>query len=162
MKIQDGHVVAIEYTLKAEDGSLIDTSEGDEPLVYLHGSGQIVPGLESALLGRIVGDKVAVEVKPEEGYGPRMNDRVMTVPRSQLPEGPDPEVGMQLEAVGRRGEHMILWVTDVAADTVTLDGNHPLAGVTLFFDVEVREVREATDEEKTHGHAHGPDGHHHH
>jgi FKBP-type peptidyl-prolyl cis-trans isomerase SlyD len=162
MKIQNGCVVAIDYTLKADDGSLLDTSEGDEPLQYLHGSGQIVPGLENALLGKGAGDKLAVAVKPEDGYGVRRNDRVLTVPRSTLPEGPDPEVGMQLEAVGKKGEHIILWITEVGAETVTLDGNHPLAGQTLHFDVEVREVREASKEELEHGHAHGPDGHHHH
>jgi FKBP-type peptidyl-prolyl cis-trans isomerase SlyD len=162
MIIADGCIVAIDYTLKAEDGSLIDTSEGDEALLYLHGSGQIVPGLEAALLGKTVSDKLAVTVQPDDGYGPRRNDRVLTVPRSSLPEGETPEVGMQLEAVGRRGEHIVLWVTEVGDDEVTLDGNHPLAGQTLFFDVEVKSVREATEEERTHGHAHGPDGHHHH
>ena len=162
MKIADGTIVAIDYTLKAEDGSTIDTSEGDEPLFYLHGSGQVVPGLEAALLGKAEGDKLSVTVKPEDGYGPRHKDRILTVPRASLPEGQEPEVGMQLEAQGRRGEHIILWVTEVNAETVTLDGNHPLAGTTLFFDVEVKSVREATKEELQHGHAHGPDGHHHH
>ncbi len=162
MKIADGCAVAIDYSLKTEDGSLIDTSDGDEPLWYLHGSGQIVTGLEAALLGRIAGEALSVVVKPEEGYGPRRDDRVLTVPRSQLPEGPDPEVGMQLEAVGRRGEQVVLWVTEVGDETVTLDGNHPLAGQTLYFDVAVKEVRKATHEELRHGHVHGPDGHHHH
>lgn len=162
MIIADGTIVAIDYTLKAEDGSLIDTSEGDEPLFYLHGSGQVVPGLEAALLGKSQGDKLSVTVKPEDGYGPRRNDRVLTVDRSTLPEGQEPEVGMQLEAQGRRGEHIILWVTEVTEKEVTLDGNHPLAGHTLFFDVEVKSVREATKDELQHGHAHGPDGHHHH
>ncbi len=162
MIIADGTIVAIDYTLKAEDGSLIDTSEGDEPLFYLHGSGQVVPGLEAALLGKSQGDKLSVTVKPEDGYGPRRNDRVLTVDRSTLPEGQEPEVGMQLEAQGRRGEHIVLWVTEVTEKEVTLDGNHPLAGHTLFFDVEVKSVREATKDELQHGHAHGPDGHHHH
>ena len=162
MKIADGCVVAMDYTLKTEDGSLIDTSEGDEPMWYLHGSGQIVPGLESALTGRAVGDKLEAVVKPEDGYGPRHDDRVLTVPRSKLPDSPEPEVGMQLEAQGRRGEQVVLWVTDINGDEVTLDGNHPLAGQTLHFEVEVKEVREATADEKHHGHAHGPDGHHHH
>ncbi|MFO0645133.1 MAG: peptidylprolyl isomerase [Polyangiales bacterium] len=162
MIIADGTIVAIDYTLKAEDGSLIDTSEGDEPLFYLHGSGQVVPGLEAALLGKAAGDKLSVTVKPDDGYGPRRNDRVLTVPRESLPEGQEPEVGMQLEAQGRRGEHIVLWVTEVNEKEVTLDGNHPLAGHTLFFDVEVKSVREATKDELKHGHAHGPDGHHHH
>lgn len=162
MKIAKGCVVALEYTLKADDGSLLDTSEGDEPLWYLHGSGHIVPGLERALLERVAGDKLNVVVKPEDAYGPRHDDRVLTVERSALPESPDPEVGMQLEAVGRRGEQIILWVADVQGDKVILDGNHPLAGQTLHFDVEVKHVREATEDEKHHGHAHGPDGHHHH
>jgi FKBP-type peptidyl-prolyl cis-trans isomerase SlyD len=162
MKIANGCVVAMEYTLKTEDGSLIDTSEGDEPMWYLHGSGQIVPGLEAALTGRAVGDKVEAVVKPEEGYGPRQDDRVLTVPRNRLPESPEPEVGMQLEAQGRRGEQVVLWVTEINGEEVTLDGNHPLAGQTLHFEVEVKQVREATADEKRHGHAHGPDGHHHH
>ncbi len=162
MKIANGCVVAMEYTLKTEDGSLIDTSEGDEPMWYLHGSGQIVPGLETALTGRAVGDKLEAVVKPEDGYGPRQDDRVLTVPRSKLPDSPEPEVGMQLEAQGRRGEQVVLWVTDINGDEVTLDGNHPLAGQTLHFEVEVKQVREATADEKRHGHAHGPDGHHHH
>ncbi len=162
MNIAERCVVAIDYTLKTADGSLIDTSEGDEPLHYLHGGGQIVPGLESALLGKAVGDKLSVVVKPEDGYGLHRGDRVLTVPRSSLPEGEEPEVGMQLEAVGRRGEHIVLWVKEVHAETVVLDGNHPLAGETLHFDVEVKAIREATEEELTHGHAHGPDGHHHH
>jgi FKBP-type peptidyl-prolyl cis-trans isomerase SlyD len=162
MKIADGCVVAMDYTLKTEDGSLIDTSEGDEPMWYLHGSGQIVPGLESALTGRAAGDKLEAVVPPEEGYGPRHDDRVLTVPRSKLPDSPEPEVGMQLEAQGRRGEQVVLWVTDINGDEVTLDGNHPLAGQTLHFEIEVKEVRAATADEKQHGHAHGPDGHHHH
>jgi FKBP-type peptidyl-prolyl cis-trans isomerase SlyD len=162
MKIVDGCVVTMDYTLKAEDGSLLDTSEGDEPLHYLHGTGQIVPGLEAELVGKEAGTKMSVTVSPEKGYGVRHDDRVLTVPRSQLPEGQDPEVGMQLEAQGRGGEHVILWVTEVGTDTVTLDGNHPLAGQTLFFDVEIKDVRLATKDELSHGHAHGPDGHHHH
>jgi FKBP-type peptidyl-prolyl cis-trans isomerase SlyD len=161
MKITNGCVVAMDYTLKTEDGSLIDTSEGDEPLWYLHGSGQIVPGLEAALTGRQAGDKLEAVVKPEDGYGLRRSDRVLTVPRSRLPEGPEPEVGMQLEAQGRRGEQVILWVTEVNGDQVTLDGNHPLAGHTLYFEVEVKHVREATAEERLHGHVHGPDAYPH-
>lgn len=162
MKIANGCVVAMDYTLKTEDGSLIDTSEGDEPMWYLHGSGQIVPGLEAALEGRAAGDKLEAVVKPEDGYGLRQNDRVLTVPRSRLPDSPEPEVGMQLEAQGRRGEQVVLWVTEVKGDEVTLDGNHPLAGQTLYFEIEVKHVREASDDEKHHGHAHGPDAHHHH
>lgn len=162
MKITDGCVVAMEYTLKAEDGSLIDTSEGDEPMWYLHGAGQIVPGLELALRGREVGDEFEAVVKPEDGYGLRRDDKVLTVPRDRLPDEPEPEVGMQLEAQGRRGEQVILWVTDVTENEVTLDGNHPLAGQTLYFKIEVKQVREATADEKQHGHAHGPDAHHHH
>jgi FKBP-type peptidyl-prolyl cis-trans isomerase SlyD len=161
MKIEANRVVAIEYTLKAEDGSLIDTTEGDEPLLYLHGSGQIVPGLEGALLGHVAGDTLTVTVAPDQGYGPRRNDRVLTVPRATLPDDVEIEVGMQLEATGRRGEHMVLWVEEINGDQVTLNGNHPLAGITLFFDVTVKEVREATREELAHGHPHGAHGHDH-
>lgn len=161
MKIADGSVVELEYTLRDDDGDVLDSSEGEETLHYLHGHGQIVPGLEKALEGRVAGDNVVVVVPPEEGYGPRFEDRVVTVARERLPADEEPEEGMVLEGNGPGGESLLLRVVAVSAEGVTLDANHPLAGANLHFDVTVRAVREATEEELQHGHAHGPDGHGH-
>lgn len=160
MQIQNGHVVEIEYTLRDDDNDVIDSSEGEAPLTYLHGVGQIVPGLERALVGKTIGDALKVSVPPEEGYGMWQADHVVVVPRSRLPASPDPEVGMELEASGPQGE-FVLRVIEIEGENVTLDGNHPLAGRTLHFEVTVRGVREATPEEQSHGHAHGEHDHHH-
>lgn len=162
MKIADDSVVEIDYTLRDDDGDVIDTSAEEGPLHYLHGHGQIVPGLERALLGRVVGDALKISVAPEDGYGPHHADRVVTVPRDRLPSDAEPEVGMVLEGNGPRGESILLRVVEVSGVSVTLDANHPLAGENLHFEVTVRAVRAATEEELQHGHAHGPDGHHHH
>lgn len=162
MKIADGCVVEIDYTLKDDEGELLDSSVDDGALHYLHGGGQIVPGLERALLGKVSGDEVVVVVAPEDGYGPYYEDRVATVSRSRLPADEEPEVGMILEGNGPAGESILLRVVEVDDEGVTLDANHPLAGETLHFAVTVRGVRAATEEELQHGHAHGPDGHHHH
>jgi FKBP-type peptidyl-prolyl cis-trans isomerase SlyD len=162
MKIDDGFVVEIDYTLRGDDGEVIDTSEGDEPLTYLHGVGQIVPGLEKALLGKVVGDAVKATVSAEEGYGTWDAQQVMTVHRKRLPPDAEPAAGMQLAGMGPAGEPILLHIVKVEGDMVTLDANHPLAGKTLHFDVQVRTIRQATADEMAHGHAHGPDGHHHH
>ncbi len=162
MRIEEGRVVEIHYTLRDDAGQVIDTSDGDEALMYLHGSGQIVPGLEKALEGRTAGEKMTVKVAPEDGYGIRHEDRVLKIQRSDLPEGPDPEVGSELEAVGQDGQHIVLWIAEIEGDEITLDGNHPFAGQTLHFEVAIETVREATPDEVTHGHAHGPDDDHHH
>jgi FKBP-type peptidyl-prolyl cis-trans isomerase SlyD len=161
MQIGPNSVVAFDYTLTDGEGEVLDTSSGDEPLTYLHGHGQIVPGLESAMLGKKAGDKFKAVVTPKDGYGESGAGERITVPREELPEGPDPEVGMELEAVGPNGEHASLWIAEVNDDSVVLTSDHPLAGVTLHFDVEVRSVREATKDELEHGHAHGEGGHHH-
>jgi FKBP-type peptidyl-prolyl cis-trans isomerase SlyD len=161
VKISENKVVSIDYTLKNDAGEVLDTSEGEEPLEYLHGHGQIVPGLEKALAGKGHGDKVKVKVSPEEGYGERDPERIIRVPRSQLPQGLTPEVGMSLAAQGDDGELIPLRVAEVQNDAVLLDANHPLAGEALHFEVEIKSIREATSEELEHGHAHGPDGHHH-
>lgn len=162
MQIGNGHVVAVEYTLRDDDGDVIDSSEGDEPLVYLHGVGQIVPGLEKALEGHAVGDTVKVSIPPEDGYGTWDPEQVVRVPRDRLPADAEPEEGMELTGTGPHGEEILLRVVEVEGDVVTLDANHPLAGRTLNFDVTVKSVRAATQEELSHGHAHGDDGHHHH
>ncbi len=161
LTIESGRVVEIHYTLRDDTGEVMDTSDGDEALMYLHGSGHIVPGLERALEGKTVGDAVTVRVPPEDGYGVRDAERVLRVSRKDIPAGPEPEVGMELEAEGPDGDPLMLWVADIQGDEITLDGNHPLAGKTLHFEVAVHSVRDATEDEKHHGHVHGPDGHHH-
>jgi FKBP-type peptidyl-prolyl cis-trans isomerase SlyD len=160
VKATADRVVSIDYTLTDDEGEVLDTSSGGEPLVYLHGRGQIVPGLERAIEGREAGESLEVEVAARDGYGDRDESKVMQMPRSELPKGLSPEVGMELAAEGPRGEVIPVWLTEVDDASVTLDANHPLAGQTLHFRVEIREVRAATSEELAHGHVHGPGGHH--
>jgi FKBP-type peptidyl-prolyl cis-trans isomerase SlyD len=150
--------VTIHYTLRDDGGEVLDSSDGRDPLIYLHGTGNIVPGLEKALDGKQAGDEVKVKVTPAEGYGERDEANVRNVPRRRLPEGKI-EPGMRLRLQTEHGP-MIVAVTAVEGDYVTIDGNHALAGMTLHFEVKVVEVRDATAEERTHGHVHGPGGHH--
>jgi FKBP-type peptidyl-prolyl cis-trans isomerase SlyD len=159
MKIADGTVVGIDYALHLGDGKVVDASETGEPLVYLHGGGQIVPGLEAALEGLGEGDRKQVVVAPNDGYGPRDPRGVQEVPRAAFPPDFDPQPGMELTAEGEEGEPVPFVVKEVKPESVVIDLNHPLAGATLHFDVTVREVRAATEDEKAHGHAHGPDAH---
>ena len=159
MKIQNQSVITIEFTLMDSDGTVLDTSEGDEPLVYLHGTGALVPGLEKVLTGRPAGDSLKVTVEPEEAYGLRDETSVSNLPRKQFSEIDDLSVGMQVHATTAEGEKMIT-VADIRDDEVTIDANHPLAGQSLTFDVTVVSVRKATSEELEHGHAHGQ-GHDH-
>ncbi|MBO5136986.1 MAG: peptidylprolyl isomerase [Spirochaetaceae bacterium] len=142
MKISANKMVAIHYTLKNAQNEIIDSSNGGDPLEYLHGSGMLIPGLERELEGKSVGDKFSVIVEPAEGYGERSEDLVFKVNRSQFEEGVAIEPGMQFEAAGR-----IVTVIDVAEENITIDANHYLAGEKLFFDVEIVSVREATEEE---------------
>jgi FKBP-type peptidyl-prolyl cis-trans isomerase SlyD len=161
MKATKDSVVSIDYTLTNEAGEVLDTSNGGEPLDYLHGHGQIVPGLERELEGKRAGDSFQIKVSPADGYGDHDHRKVMTVPRKQLPKGLAPEVGMQLTAQGPNGEQIALWIVEVSDREIKVDANHPLAGQTLHFDVAVRSVREASEEELEHGHVHGEGGHHH-
>lgn len=159
MQIADNKVVAFHYTLTNEAGQTIDSShQREEPLTYLHGHGNIIPGLEKALVGKESGDKLTVTVSPEEGYGERQEGMVQEVPTSAF-EGADDnlQAGMQFQAQTEAGPR-IFTITAVEGDQVTVDGNHPLAGETLNFDVEITEVRDATEEEQQHGHVHGPEG----
>jgi FKBP-type peptidyl-prolyl cis-trans isomerase SlyD len=160
MQIKENSVVSFHYTLTGKDGQVIDSSEGNQPLTYLHGVGQIVPGLENALLGKLAGEKLDVEVSAEEGYGEHHEFMVQQVPREAFQGVDDIEPGMQFQAQTPQGA---MTVTVTAADeaTVTVDGNHPLAGQSLFFAVEIVSVRDASEEEITHGHVHGEGGHHH-
>jgi FKBP-type peptidyl-prolyl cis-trans isomerase SlyD len=159
MKIANGNVVGIDYSLHLGDGRVVDASAPGQPLTYLHGEGQIVPGLESALEGLDVGERRQVVVAPGDGYGEHDPRGVQEVPRAAFPPGFEPQVGMELTAEGPDGEAVPFAVREVRPDSVLIDLNHPLAGKTLHFDVTVRDVRAATDEERAHGHAHGPDGH---
>jgi FKBP-type peptidyl-prolyl cis-trans isomerase SlyD len=160
MRIAEKTVVAIDYTLKDDDGQLLDSSDGREPLSYLHGAGAIIPGLERELEGKQAGDELKVAIAPEDGYGQRNDALRQQVPRDQFTGVDDLAVGMQFRVNSNAGP-LVVTVVEVADDVVTIDGNHPLAGVQLNFAVTVREVREATDEEIAHGHAHGPGGHEH-
>jgi FKBP-type peptidyl-prolyl cis-trans isomerase SlyD len=160
MQIAENTVAAFHYTLTNDAGEVLDSSRGREPLVYLHGAGNIVPGLEKAMAGRNPGDSFEVAVAPEEGYGVRHDELVQVVPRTAFQGVNTIEVGMQFQASGPQGS-MSVTVTRVEDDQVTVDGNHPLAGETLHFAIEVAEVRDATAEELAHGHAHGAGGHAH-
>lgn len=137
-----------------------DAARPGDSLTYLHGEGQIVPGLESALEGLSVGDTKQVVVAPAQGYGEHDPRGVQEVPRGAFPPGFEPQVGMELTAEGQNGEPVPFAIREVKAEDVVIDPNHPLAGKTLHFDVTVREIRAATPEEISHGHAHGP-GHEH-
>ena len=160
MHVEKNRVVTLNYTLRDEQGTILDASNARRPLSYLHGKGNIIPGLEQALVGKAAGDKLDVTVAPEQGYGPRDERLVQIVPRTKFGDVQGLAPGMQVRATGQRGPRMVT-VVRVDRDFVTIDGNHPLAGRTLHFSVEVAEVRKATHDEVAHGHAHGPDGHHH-
>ncbi len=160
MQIADKTVVSIHYTLTNALGETIDSSVGQDPLVYLQGAQNIIPGLENALTGKAVGDALQVTVEPAEGYGEIRDELIQEVDRSAFQGVEDIDVGMQFMAQTSWGEQPVT-VVKVEGEQITLDGNHQLAGETLNFDVEVVEVREATAEEVEHGHVHGAGGHHH-
>jgi len=162
MQIAKDKVVKLEYTLKNPEGEVLDTSEGRQPLAYLHGRGAIIPGLETALDGKDEGESLQVTIEPDEGYGNRDDNLIQSVPRDKFEGVDEIKPGMQFTAQTQVGPRVIT-VTDINDDdnTVTIDANHPLAGMTLNFDVAVVEVREATAEELEHGHVHGPGGHEH-
>ena len=159
MQVAPKMVVSIEYELRNDAGEVLDSSKGAEPLTYIHGIGQIVPGLEAALFGRAAGDSFQVRIPAADAYGERDPSRMQTAQRSQF-GGETPEVGLQVRADGPNGPE-ILTIVAVDGDVVTLDANHPLAGVALTFDVTVASIRAATKQELAHGHAHGAHGHDH-
>ena len=161
MQVAQDKVVLIHYTLTDDAGVVLDSSSGADPLAYLHGQGNIVAGLEKALEGRGVGDKVEVRVTPDEGYGVRDESLIQQVPRRAFGSVKKIEAGMQFHAQNAQGQAQVITVKRVKGDMVTIDGNHPLAGKNLNFDVEITDVREATEEELEHGHVHGAGGHHH-
>jgi FKBP-type peptidyl-prolyl cis-trans isomerase SlyD len=152
--IGDNLVVTIHYTLTDNEGTVIDSSQGAEPMTYLHGAGNLIPGLEKELIGKTPGATMQVKVQPEEAYGEIHPQLIEIVPRGAF-EGVDQiEPGMAFEAQGSDGQARRIVVKEVNGDEVTIDANHPLAGVELNFDVQVVEVREASEEEVAHGHAH--------
>lgn len=161
MSIAADKVVSIEYTLTDDDGEVLDTSVGDEPLVYLHGAENIVEGLEKALDGKQPGDEIDVVVEPEEGYGDYLVELVSTVDRAAFDGVDELEVGMEFEAEAPDGESQIVVVRAVDGDEVTIDANHPLAGQRLHFKVKVLDIRDASEDELAHGHPHGDDDHEH-
>ena len=160
MQVAKDKVISIEYTLTDAQGTELDTSRGRGPFAYIHGTGNIIPGLEAALEGKAPGDQVNAVIPPEKGYGARDEGLVQELARSQFDTEDEIQVGMQFHAMSESGPRVVT-VVGVNADNVTIDGNHPLAGVTLHFDVTVKEIRDATSEELSHGHVHGPDDHHH-
>jgi FKBP-type peptidyl-prolyl cis-trans isomerase SlyD len=160
MQVAKDKVVSIDYTLTDDGGSVLDTSEGRPPLAYLHGAGNIIPGLEKALEGKQAGEQVAVRVAAAEAYGERDDALAQDVPMTMFQGVERVEPGMRFQAQTSSGMQVVT-VTKVEGDSVTVDANHPLAGKPLNFDVNVVEVRDATDEELTHGHVHGEEGHDH-
>lgn len=160
MIIEKNKVTSIDYTLKDDSGNVLDSSEGREPLSYLHGNGNLIPGLEEALEGKKEGDNISVSIPPEKGYGIRNKELIQTVDRAMFQGVDQIQAGMQFQANTEQGTQ-IFTVTDIEGDQVTIDGNHPLAGANLNFDVTIQGIREATDEEIQHGHVHGPGGHEH-
>jgi FKBP-type peptidyl-prolyl cis-trans isomerase SlyD len=161
MIIAQDSVVTIHYTLKDEAGEVIDSSVSAEPLAYLQGHGNLVPGLERELEGKKSGDKLNVKLSPADGYGDYDQKLVTKVPRRSLQGIANIRVGLRLQAQTAEGPRTVV-ITNIMGDMVTIDANHPLAGKELNFEIEVTDVRVATEEELSHGHVHGPGDHHHH
>ncbi|MGM0481391.1 MAG: FKBP-type peptidyl-prolyl cis-trans isomerase [Pseudomonadota bacterium] len=150
--IAPNKVVAINYTVKTADGQTLDQSKEGNPLSFIHGRGMLIPGLENALEGKATGEKFSAEIKPDEAYGERQDGLIQTVPRNLFGEN-EVEPGMQFRASTDQGDQSVV-IVEVNDEEVTVDGNHPLAGTDLQFDVEVVEVRDATEQELEHGHVH--------
>ncbi len=158
MQIEENSVVTLHYTLKDDDGRIIDYSN-DGTFLYLHGAMNIIPGLENALTGKSAGDELTVKVSPADGYGEKEASRIQEVPKDMFDKSEEIKVGAQFHAQSPDGTDIVVTVTEVKDDVVVIDGNHALAGMELNFDVKVIKVRAATAEEIEHGHVHGPDGH---
>jgi len=162
MKVSKDCVVSLEYRLHLGDGKVVDESEPGQPLAYIHGRGQIVPGLEGQLDGLSAGDAKQVVVAPAQGYGEHDVRGLQEVPRTMFPPGAPLEPGQSISAQTADGDVIPITIRELKGDSVVVDLNHPLAGKTLHFDVKVKDVRTATAEEMEHGHAHGPGGAHSH
>ena len=157
MKIAPNKVIVMHYAVSDSEDTLIDSSYDDKPLSVIHGTGYLIPGLEDALIDHIAGDKFEVSVSAEQAYGKRFDEYVQTVPKDLFTGIDDLAVGSQLRATTDDGEQTVI-VIDVQDDEITVDGNHPLAGIDLKFDVEILEVRDATEDEIAHGHVHTEGG----
>ena len=162
MVVAQDKVVLIHYTLTNDTGKVLDSSSGGEPLAYIHGQGNLISGLEKALEGKQAGDKLNVDIAPADGYGVRDPALVQRVPMRAFGNAKNVKLGMQFQAQSSEGKQQVVTVTGIQGDMVTVDANHPLAGENLHFDVEISDIREASQEELEHGHVHGPGGHHHH
>ncbi len=160
MTITENKVVKLDYTLKNSNGELLDTSDGREPLVYLHGVGALIPGLEKELEGKTSGDKVNTVIAPEDAYGKRREELLHKVPKSGFQGSEEMAVGMQVQLETEQGPALAV-IAEIEGEEVTLDLNHPLADTELHFDVDIIEVRDASQEEIEHGHVHGEGGHQH-
>lgn len=160
MKISKHAVVAIDYTLTDSKGEVLDQSSPGHPLQFIHGTGQLIPGLEKVLEGKGAGESLKANIPHAEAYGVRDESLKQTLPKGNFEDIPEIEIGMELEAESEDGIRIIT-VVGIEGDNVLVDGNHPLAGVDLSFDVKIVTVRVATQEEMEHGHVHGPGGHHH-
>ncbi len=154
MQIETNKVVSIDYTLKDDDGNVLDSSQNSEPLSFIYGNGSIIPGLEKALDGKDTGDEISVTVEPEEGYGQYDDSLIIQVTKDKFQDPDNVQEGMQVQAQSQDGHMQILTVKSVDGEQVTLDANHPLAGQRLSFDVAVADVREPSQEELDHGHVH--------
>lgn len=157
MQITKGRVAVISYTLKGDDGGILDASQNGD-FAYLHGADNIIPGLEDALEGKQAGDDLQVSVEPAQAYGAVDPDRIQKVPRDMFEADAEIEAGVEFHAQSPEGQMMIITVTEVDGDGITIDGNHAFAGLNLHFDVNVIEVRDATAEEVEHGHVHSAEG----
>ena len=160
MKIAENKVVTINYTLRDDDKTILDSAQ-DSDFAYLHGAQNIIPGLESALEGKAVNDELSVSIAPADGYGERNDDMTQIVPKEMFGVDGDIQVGQQFHAASPEGHEIMVTVMAIDDENITVDGNHPLAGATLHFEVKVMDIRDASEEELEHGHVHGPDGHDH-
>ena len=155
MNITKNKVAAIHYTLRDDQGTILDSSQGREPLYYLHGAQNLIPGMEEGLEGHTTGDHFQIDVSPEKGYGKHDPSLIEEVPLRAF-GGQQIEIGMQFQT----NEGQVITVTNVGPETVTVDANHALADQNLHFDVEIVDVRDASADELAHGHVHGPGGAH--
>ena len=153
MTIQNQKVVTIDYVLKDDKGELIDESQ-DGSFCYLHGANNIIPGMESALTGKVVGDEFNLVIEPADAYGEYNPNMTQTVERAMFDTNEELQVGMQFHAQNEQGHMIAITISKIDGDNITIDGNHPLAGVTLHYDIKVIDVRDATDDELSHGHVH--------
>ena len=160
MQISKNSVVTINYTLKNDQGETLDESQ-DNSFLYMHGAGGIIPGLEKEMEGKSVDEEFSAHIEPADGYGERDDSMVQVVAREMFESDHPIEEGIQFHAESPEGDMLTVTVTKIDGDNITIDGNHPLAGIALNFDIKIAEIREASAEEIEHGHVHGPGGHHH-